>query len=127
MRIHSNSCVEKAHWEKAIPAMLFATRTSVNESLGFSPAGRKLRAPLTLLYESWRMGDAEETPTPVVEYVLRIINRIHKSMKIASGHQEVVGAKRNKWYDKHTVQRSFQPGDQVLLRTPLKANKLAMH
>jgi hypothetical protein len=131
MKIQCNSCAEKRHWEKAIPAMLFAIRTSVNEGLEFSPAeivhGKNLRKPLTVLYERWKTGGTEETQTPVVEYVLRIINRIHNRMKIIADQQEVVGVKRKKWYDKRAVKRSFQPGDQVLILTPLKPNRLSMN
>lgn len=114
-------------WDAAVPAMLFALRSVVHESTGFSPAelvyGRALRSPLRLLRERWE-GDSEN-PT-VVEYILTLLNRLYNTQELVKANMMEAQARAKKYYDKNSRMRSFDEGDKVLLLRSAKANKLEL-
>ncbi|GFU20212.1 retrovirus-related Pol polyprotein from transposon 412 [Trichonephila clavipes] len=121
-------CIEAApNWESQVPAALFALRTVMHESTGFSPAelvhGSNLRTPVTLLYESWL--DPEEKADTVVEHVFELINRLKKCRDLATVRMEEVRDRRKKWYDKNAIKREFQQGDAVLVLSLNQPHKLA--
>ena len=71
-------CVENNRdWDQGIHLLLFATRESVQESLGFSPFelvfGRTVRGPLKLLKEAWL---AEESPVNLLDQVADLRYRL---------------------------------------------------
>lgn len=118
---------QKKEWDLALPAMLFALRTVAHESTGFTPAelvyGRNLRSPLRLLREGWK-GEAEN-PT-VVEYVLSLLNRLHKTRELVEANLGKAQSRGKTFYDKNSRLRTFKVGDQVLLLTSSKAHKLEL-
>ncbi|GFT05793.1 retrovirus-related Pol polyprotein from transposon 412 [Trichonephila clavipes] len=65
-------------WEKILPQALFALRTVIHDSTGFSPAelvhGKNLRTPVMLLYE--KLTEEESVESSVVDYVFELINRM---------------------------------------------------
>ena len=109
-----------------IPPLLFAYREVPQESTGFSPFellyGRDVRGPLDVLKESW---EAERrSDLNVIAYITLMRERleemsehIHKNMQSAQTRQKL-------WYDKNARERSFQPGDQVLVLLPTSTSKL---
>ncbi|GFV80303.1 transposon Ty3-I Gag-Pol polyprotein [Trichonephila clavipes] len=68
-------------WEKILPQALFALRTVIHDSTGFSPAelvhGKNLRTPVMLLYE--KLTEEEHVESSVVDYVFEFINRMKRS------------------------------------------------
>ena len=73
-RVLSVMCKEAAgDWAQTLPLALFAFRTAVHESVGFTPSeivfGKNLRTPETLLYDHW-MGEIGEVENKsVIEHV----------------------------------------------------------
>ncbi|GFX96501.1 retrovirus-related Pol polyprotein from transposon 412 [Trichonephila clavipes] len=61
-------------WEKILPQALFALRTVIHDSTGFSPAelvhGKNLRTPVMLLYEKLT---EEHVESSVVDYVFQLV------------------------------------------------------
>lgn len=122
-------CLESGpDWEKHVPYALFALRTVPHASTGFTPAelvhGRNLRTPMSLLYENLTEQEVEENT--VVGYVFDLINRMKRCQELAVEHMEDSQQKRKFWYDRKSVKRVFQEGDQVLVITPSRANKLSV-
>lgn len=119
---------EGTNWENHLHAVLFALRTVTHESTGFTPAelvhGRNLRTPITLLYENWVQPEDEENS--VVEYIIKLLNRLKRCQDLAIKNMEESGAKRKKYYDRNTVRREFEIGDKVLVLAPSPTNKLAV-
>ncbi|XP_075722979.1 uncharacterized protein LOC142765606 [Rhipicephalus microplus] len=104
---------------------MFALRTAPHEATGFTPAefvyGRSLRSPLRILRESWE-GRAED-PT-VVEYVLTLLERLHRAQELAGDEMSKAQARAKRYYDRSARSRRFEAGDQVMRLKPSPMNKL---
>ncbi|GFU79865.1 hypothetical protein TNCV_577451 [Trichonephila clavipes] len=115
-------------WEKILPQALFALRTVIHDSTGFSPAelvhGKNLRTPVMLLYE--KLTEEEHVESSVVDYVFELINRMKRCQELAILHMEDAKQKQKLWYDRRTVKRQFQLGELVLVIAPSRPNKLSV-
>ncbi|GFV85812.1 retrovirus-related Pol polyprotein from transposon 297 [Trichonephila clavipes] len=115
-------------WEKILPQALFALRTVIHDSTGFSPAelvhGKNLRTPVMLLYE--KLTEEEHVESSVVDYVFELINRMKRCQELAILHMEDSKQKQKLWYDRRTVKRQFQLGELVLVIAPSRPNKLSV-
>ncbi|GFW17647.1 retrovirus-related Pol polyprotein from transposon 17.6 [Trichonephila clavipes] len=115
-------------WEKILPQALFALRTVIHDSTGFSPAelvhGKNLRTPVMLLYE--QLTEEEHVESSVVDYVFELINRMKRCQELAILHMEDAKQKQKLWYDRRTVKRQFQLGELVLVIAPSRPNKLSV-
>ena len=113
-------------WDEGIPLLMFAAREAEQESLGFSPFelifGRTVRGPLKLLKEHW----TEETEEPVnlLDYVSKFRDRVTKTCQLAQENLKTAQGKMKTWYDKKAKERSFKPGDKVLVLLPIRGNPL---
>ncbi|GFX37788.1 retrovirus-related Pol polyprotein from transposon 412 [Trichonephila clavipes] len=91
-------------WEKILPQALFALRTVIHDSTGFSPAelvhGKNLRTPVMLLYE--KLTEEEHVESSVVDYVFELINRMKRCQELAILHMEDAEQKQKLWYDRRT-------------------------
>ncbi|GFT11930.1 retrovirus-related Pol polyprotein from transposon 412 [Trichonephila clavipes] len=114
-------------WEKILPQALFALRTVIHDSTGFSPAelvhGKNLRTPVMLLYEKLTQ---EHVESSVVDYVFELINRMKRCQELAILHMEDSKQKQKLWYDCRTVKHQFQLGELVLAIAPSRPNKLSV-
>ncbi|GFW52138.1 retrovirus-related Pol polyprotein from transposon 412 [Trichonephila clavipes] len=83
-------------WEKILPQALFALRTVIHDSTGFSPAelvhGKNLRTPVMLLYE--KLTEEEHVESNVGDYVFELINRMKRCEELAILHMEVAKQKQ---------------------------------
>ena len=117
---------EGKDWDKLIPYLLFAYREVPQESTGFSPFellyGREVRGPLDVLKESWE--SKERSDQNVVAYISMMRDKldamaseVHSNLTSAHQQQKV-------WYDRRARERSFEPGDRVLILLPSSTTKL---
>ncbi|GFY20268.1 hypothetical protein TNCV_209001 [Trichonephila clavipes] len=115
-------------WEKILPQALFAPRTVIHDSTGFSPAelvhGKNLRTPVMLLYE--KLTEEEHVESSVVDYVFELIKRMKRCQELAILHMEDAKQKQKLWYDRRTVKRQFQLGELVLVIAASRPNKLSV-
>ena len=106
-------------WDVGVPLLLFAVRDSTQESLGFSPFqlvfGHKVRGPLKLIKEKWL--DTNEQ-TDLLSYVMSFKERLTEACELASKHLSNAQTKMKTWYDRNSVKRSFNEGDQVPVLLP---------
>lgn len=111
-------------WDVAMPFLLFAIRDAVNESTGFSPFelvyGHEVRSPLTMMRERLLEPQAQGD---LLQYVSTFRDRLKAAWKVAA--QNLTGAKERMKarYDRKAVQRSFVPGDKVLVLMPVGGEK----
>ncbi|GFV28611.1 retrovirus-related Pol polyprotein from transposon 412 [Trichonephila clavipes] len=114
-------------WEKILPQALFALRTVIHDSTGFSPAelvhGKNLRTAV-MLYE--KLTEEEPVESSAVDYAFELINRMIRCQELAILHMEGAKQKQKLWYDRRTVKRQFQPGELVLVIAPYRPNKLSV-
>ena len=113
-------------WDKLIPPLLFAYREVPQESTGFSPFellyGRDVRGPLDVLKESW---EAERrSDLNVIAYITLMRERLEEMSEHVHKNMQSAQTRQKSWYDKNARERSFQPGDQVLVLLPTSTSKL---
>ena len=116
-------------WDRYLPSVLFAYRTSIQESSGFSPFelvfGRKIRGPMELLRAFWG-GTEDEEVKNTYKYVVDLKQRLQETCNIAQ--QELLKAQEmnKKYYDRSARPKTIEVGKRVLLLLPTKANKLLL-
>ena len=124
--LRKTAAQEGKDWDRLIPALLFAYREVPQKSTDFSPFellyGRDVRGPLDILKES-RVAGKRSDPN-VAAYVLMMRDRLETMSMEARKNKETAKIQQKTWYDKGARERSFQPGDQVLVLLPTTAAKL---
>ncbi|XP_034565106.1 uncharacterized protein LOC117830889 isoform X3 [Notolabrus celidotus] len=115
-------------WDQWLPYLLFAYREVPQASTGFSPFellyGHEVRGPLALLREIWEGDKGSVGSVNVVSYVVQMRERLEKMGELAQSHMEEAQHQQKTWYDKSARQRSFDPGQKVLVLLPSNDNKL---
>lgn len=112
-------CLEtEQQWDEGLPLVLYAIRSTRQESLGVSPNemlfGRDVRGPLKLLQESWIDENTEE----LSEYVKNIRKRLKQVHTFARTNLLDAQKRMKLSYDVNSKLREFNEGDKVLLFLP---------
>uniref|UniRef100_A0A3B3I2A9 Gypsy retrotransposon integrase-like protein 1 n=1 Tax=Oryzias latipes TaxID=8090 RepID=A0A3B3I2A9_ORYLA len=125
--VRKHCLASRMSWDESLPFLMFAARGAVQESLGFSPAelvfGHQVRGPLQILQE--RLVDLEKLVRHLPEYVVELRERLKKACSLARDTLASSQEKMKGHFDRKTVVRSFQPGDQVLLLLPILGSALS--
>lgn len=115
-------------WDQWLPYLLFAYREVPQSSTGFSPFellyGHEVRGPLALLRELWDGDQKMPEPTNVVSYVVQMRERLERMTAMAQSHLAEAQTRQKTWYDKTARDRSFEPGEKVLIMLPSQESKL---
>ncbi|KAK7915896.1 hypothetical protein WMY93_011657 [Mugilogobius chulae] len=113
-------------WDQWLPYLLFAYREVPQASTGFSPFellyGRQVRGPLDLLKDHWERTEPEGDN--VVAYVLKMRERLQAMAAMAQENLKAAQTSQKTWYDQKAKNRTFKPGQKVLLLLPTSENKL---
>ena len=113
-------------WDKGIHLLLFASRESVQESLGFSPFelvfGHTVRGPLKLFKEKF-LSDSNDCLN-LFSYVSEFRTRLSKVCDLARTNLQAAQVSMKTKFDKKAVSRSFKPGDKVLVLLPVPGHPL---
>ena len=99
-------------WDDGIPHLLFAIRTTVQESLGFSPSELVFRhavhGPLKILQEEWLATDQSPSPAKsVLDYVTSFHERLHNVCDLAKSSLTSSQSDMKSRYDQKSVQHAF--------------------
>ena len=110
-------CTEnKKDWDEGIHLLLFVSRESVQDSLGYSPFeqifGHTVRGPLKLLKEQLM---SENKPRDLLTYVCTFKDRLQNACEIANNNLKQTQKDMKSRYDMNTKMRVFKPGDKVLI------------
>ena len=113
-------------WKKAIPYVLFACRSVIHQSTGFSQFeiifGRQPRGPLDILKEGWV--EPAECKESVISFLRQTYDRLEEAKDIAITVETKGKKKMRTWYDKKARDRTFTVGDLVLVMLPSSTNWL---
>lgn len=108
--------------------MLFATRETVQESLGFSPAelvlAHQVRGSLKVLKERMQSVDSN-AKTNILDYVSNFCERLHTACTLAKDALTTAQKGMKRKYDKKVVVRSFSAGDKVLVLLLVSGSSLS--
>ncbi|KAL2102386.1 hypothetical protein ACEWY4_001554 [Coilia grayii] len=114
-------------WDQWLPYLLFAYREVPQASTGFSPFellyGRQVRGPLDLLRDAWVTLKPQESDS-VLSYVLKMRDKMEEMSGLVEDNMTKAQQNQARWYDQRARERSFRPGQQVLLLLPTTENKL---
>ncbi|XP_063615688.1 uncharacterized protein LOC134788803 [Penaeus indicus] len=124
-------CMEQPKdWDRYIPSVLFAYREIPNDTLKFSPFellyGRRVRGPLTILYELWTNDNLDSNVKNTYQYVLDLRTKLEESAQLASSHAKINSNLYKAYFDRGAKARSLAVGDEVLVLLPSTHNKLTM-
>ena len=101
-------------------------RGTPHTTTGFSPYelvhGYQMREPLEAIKEGWIKGELSFTNT--FQWVTEMRETLTRLYEEANRNEGEYKGKSKLYYDKKTKDRSFQPGDMVLLHTPSLTGKL---
>ncbi|XP_023814763.2 uncharacterized protein LOC111947970 [Oryzias latipes] len=115
-------------WDQWLPYLLFAYREVPQASTGFSPFellyGHEVRGPLTLLRETWEGEQGREEPVNAIQYVIQMREKLQRMSELAQAHMADAQRRQKSWYDQKARQRSFLPGQKVLVMLPTSDSKL---
>ncbi|KII63191.1 Transposon Ty3-I Gag-Pol polyprotein [Thelohanellus kitauei] len=115
---------DSTEWDQHIGGALFAIRSSIHKSTGFSPAcltyGQELKLPIDLkLYDN-----TEDLINKGYHVFVNDLNRkLHSAFTAATSQLEKNGIYMSAAYNKHLNERFYKQGDRVLLKC-LRGGKL---
>ena len=118
----------KDGWDECLPWILFAYREVPMETTGYSPFeslfGREVRGPLGLLKSSWKPTTLHKAKPNVIQFMLDLREKLKQCHDIALKSAEQAAEKSKVWYDKKARDRSYEPGQLVLVCLPLRSSPL---
>ncbi len=105
-------------WDKFLPQLACAIRSSVNRHTGFTPnklmLGRETNLPADLIFE----GSVSRMPETADEYVKELEASIIRAHKIARDNLKVSQKRMKRQYDVRILQNSYHVGDPVYILEP---------
>ena len=113
-------------WVGQIPFALFALRAAPNRDTQFSPFelvyGRKVRTPLDIVHQGW--AELEFEQLDVEEWAQWLVEKLEVWHDVMRDRGKEASKERKRGFDKKTVCRELEVGDQVLCRIPGMTAKL---
>ena len=101
-------------WDTYLPYVMYAYRTSVQESTKETPFflmfGRPSREPLDL-----HLRPEESAILPVSETKPAMVTRMHAAFDLVQAHLQEAHQKQKRYHDKSSRERDIRVGDEVLL------------
>uniref|UniRef100_A0A8C7Y6R4 Gypsy retrotransposon integrase-like protein 1 n=1 Tax=Oryzias sinensis TaxID=183150 RepID=A0A8C7Y6R4_9TELE len=114
-------------WDEGLPFLMLATRESVQESTGFSPAelmfGNSVHGPLKHLKDKI-LSNSCDAKQNVLDYVSSFRERLHRACEVARSNLSVSQKKIKRIFDQKVVQRHFDIGDKVITFLPVPGSVL---
>jgi len=124
----ANSAQSQQPWDEVLPWVLFAYREIPVETLGFSPFemlfGRNVRGPLQLVKSGWKPKSVKKLKQNVLEFMLNTRESLKSCHQMAETVTKTARTKSKTWYDRKARERSFDPGQLVLVCLPVRGNPL---
>ena len=115
-------------WDESLPWLLFAYREIPVETIGFSPFelmfGRNVRGPLSLLKSGWKTSTLKRSKPNVLKYIMDMREKLKTCRELATTQATQAGNKSKVWYDRKARERSYDPGQLVLVLLPVQGKPL---
>ena len=122
----TKASAEGLDWVAQIPFALFALRSAPNRDTHFSPFqlvyGHQVRTPLDILHQGWAEIEFKELDTS--EWSEWLAEKLEHWHDVLRERGKLASEKRKVGFDRKTVNRQLEEGDQVLCRVPGMSHKL---
>ena len=113
-------------WVGQLPFALFALRSSPNKDTLFSPFqlvyGHRVRTPLDILHQGW--AEIAFAKLDTAEWADWLVARLEVWHDVLRERGKSASGKRKELFDKGTVNRTLEKGQQVLCRVAGMSKKL---
>jgi hypothetical protein len=113
-----------------LAAVLFAYRSTEQESTGYSPfelmLGRRVCGPMELLRKYWTQKESEGDGKHVYKYVIDLKQRLQQTCELAQNALRKCQQRQKMYYDRKSKPKSLKVGGKVLLLLSVKSNKLLL-
>ena len=123
-------CDQPKEWHRYLAPTLFAIREIPSDRTGFSAFellyGKQVRGPLAVLRDLWENDKLQPEERPSFQYLFDLRERLEECSEIAARNAEVSATKFKTYFDIKSQNRSFVPGDEILILLPDNSNKLLM-
>ncbi|XP_037774039.1 uncharacterized protein LOC119570315 [Penaeus monodon] len=85
--------------------------------------GRAVRGPLTVLRDLWEDRSIKDDERTTFQCVIELRDKLEECAKIAVHNADISSTRYRSYFDVKSQDRSFSPGDEVLVLLPDTANK----
>jgi hypothetical protein len=121
----SSFCQTYRTWDKNLPLLTLAYRSTVHEVTGYTPnfvmTGREMSLPLDIM-----MGVLQDEEKPSVpEYVEKLKNRMETCFEDVRNSLKRFGERQKRYYNLSIYGKEFQPGDMVYLREKTRKKQVS--
>ncbi len=125
MQMVRKSVTDKKDWDLYLPYLLFACRETPSSATGYSPFhllyGKHVHGPLDVLRNQWAPTAKNiQNAMEWLEGLRTMLDAMHSSAAEAQTHQKEYS---KIYYDKQDNPRAFNPGDKVLIFSPVVTGK----
>ena len=118
-------CQSYKEWDKNLPLLTLAYRSTVHEVTGFTPnyimTGREVSLPLDVMLGSIRDRDDMTVPS----YVERLKHRLQGCFEQVRQHLKQFGERQKRYYNLSRHGDQYQPGDLVYLREKTRKKQVS--
>lgn len=109
-------CQNYQEWDKHLPLLTLAYRSTTHEVTGFTPnyvmTGREISLPLDVMMGAM----PDEARRQVPQYVAEMKERLETCFSEVRTHLKAYGERQQRYYNLKIHEQEFQPGDAVYLR-----------
>ena len=121
----STFCQSYRQWDRNLPLLTLAYRSTVHEVTGFTPnyvmMGREVALPLDIMLGTLDPNDRTTAP----EYVSHLQNRLRGCFEEVRNHLKQTGEKQKRYYDLRAHGNDYKPGDTVYLREKTRKKQIS--
>ena len=118
-------CQVHKEWDKNLPLLTFAYRTTVHEVTGYTPnfvmTGREVLLPLDIMLGT--VTDEERKTVP--DYVERLQARLKTCFEEVRDHLRAFGEKQKRYYNLKAHGEQYKAGDLVYLREKTRKKQVS--
>ena len=118
-------CQTYREWDKNLPLLTLAYRSTVHEVTGFTPnfvmTGREITLPLDVMMGTLNQDDRVTAP----EYVSRLQTRLQTCFEEVRQSLRQFGERQKKFYNLSTHGEQYRPGDLVYLREKTRKKQVS--
>ena len=118
-------CETYKEWDKNLPLLTFAYRSTVHEVTGFTPnfvmTGREISLPLDVMLGTMNQTERKSVP----EYVQTLQTRLQDCFVEVRKNLKQFGERQRKYYNLSAHGDKFKPGDLVYLREKTRKKQVS--